>query len=80
MKHDGALCIMMLSDGERELSKEEWDAIRLGRISFSQEDFARIKVEYEELCMIKGRCTPEVKKKMAAYFSKAEKVQKKIKP
>lgn len=74
MKDDGAVCIMMLSDGERELTKEQWDEIRLGRISFSQEDFARIKIEYEELCMVKGRCSPEVKKKMNAFFAKAEKI------
>lgn len=75
MLDDGATCIMMLSEGQRDLTKSEWDAIRLGRPSMSQEDFARSKVELEELCMQKGRCAPEVKKKMDAFFAKMEKIK-----
>lgn len=47
---DGARCITYITRRTRDLSAEEFDDIRLGRISLSPQDYAKLKATLEQLC------------------------------
>jgi hypothetical protein len=47
---EDAHCARFLDDETRDISPEEWQEMRVGRVSISAEDFAEIKAEIEQLC------------------------------
>jgi hypothetical protein len=58
LMEDGARCSTFISRRTRNLSADEFDEIRLGRISLSPRDYARLKASVEKICVV-NRCTYE---------------------
>lgn len=52
----GARCTYALSGKTRNLNKEEWDAIRFGRISADSEGYTNWKTAIETLCQQTKKC------------------------
>jgi len=63
----GATCNRMLSDRQRELTKEEWDLERPGMICGKPEAFANLKEVIQKLCVKNKKCEYE-KIKQATRF------------
>lgn len=55
----GARCKHTLSGSGSNISPEEWDKMRLGRISFTAEGFENWKTGLETLCYQTKRCDYE---------------------
>lgn len=58
----GATCFHTLSDGMRELEKEQWDRERVGQLCTTSESFANWKAAILKLCEETKRCTYEEEK------------------
>lgn len=55
----GATCTKMLSEEQRELTKEEWDTERFGMICGKAEAFANLKSVIQKLCVKNKKCEYE---------------------
>jgi hypothetical protein len=55
----GAECFHTLSNKERSLNKEEWDAARFGMLCTSAESFTNWKTAIMQLCEQSQKCTFE---------------------
>lgn len=55
----GASCTKMLSEEQRELTKEEWDIERVGMLCGKAEAFANLKEVIQKLCVKNKKCEYE---------------------
>lgn len=53
-----AFCASTLSKNKRTIPKEEWEKIKVGRPSISPEDFAKLRIFIEEVC-VEINCSKE---------------------
>lgn len=65
-----ASCFHMFSDSSRDLSKEEWDELRVGWLSQSPELYANIESALESECQTHHDCSYEVDKQVRNFFLK----------
>lgn len=72
----GALCFHTLSDDEREMTKEQWDAERFGMICTKSENFAEWKTAILKLCRKNPICTYEMTREVRAFSMKVARVAK----
>jgi hypothetical protein len=82
---DGANCFHFLTDESRDLSKAEWDDLRVGQVCTMDppdhygETFADIKATIAKLCTkTPNACSYEAKKKLSNFFRNLQKVQRGI--
>ena len=72
---DGAFCFHTLNNSERDITKEEWDALSPGWIAGSPEAFANLKIAVEQLCKETKKCTYETQKRLQAFFEKTKRAR-----
>lgn len=67
--HKGAACTFTVrkTKPDRLLTESEWQAIRLGRISVSPSDWAKIRAFIEKVCARKGACKDGWKEQLTAF-------------
>lgn len=75
---DGAYCFHTLSDKERDLTKEEFEALSLGWLAGSPEAYGNLKEAVEKLCSGNSKCTYEEVQAFKAFFFKVEEGQARI--
>ncbi len=61
---EGADCTFINTGTRTRLSEEEYAQIYLGRISFSPEDWGRLRVFIDSICARKGRCKNDMEEKL----------------
>lgn len=66
--HRGAACTHTIkgSGRDRLLTEQQWQAIRLGRISMTPEAWARVRIFIENVCARKGACNDDWQDKLSA--------------
>ncbi len=72
--HRGAGCFYTIEDSERRLTEEEWQNIRLGRISMTSDAWIEFRRFIEKVCARKGVC----KKKWREIEERLDNVENKI--
>lgn len=77
---DEAFCFHTVSENERDVTKADWDTLRRGRISGTQEAFASLKATILKLCELTKKCQGEAAQKIETFFTKVEvaKVKQKV--
>ena len=64
---EGAQCVWTVQGPNRRLSKLEWDAISLGRVSQTAQDYGKIRLFIEKACEVSKKCKlPELKERLKA--------------
>jgi hypothetical protein len=76
---NSASCFHTLSNESRDLSQQEWDAMRVGMLCTSADSFANWKSALEKLCHQTGNCTYELKKNLTEFFNKVSSFQERAK-
>lgn len=66
----GASCFHTVSDDARELSKEEWDALRFGQVCTGPDNFANWKAAILKFCSRTKICSFDFKKKVIQFTDK----------
>jgi hypothetical protein len=66
---EGASCFNTLNDNSRDISKEEWDKERVGKLCTSPETFADLQAAILKLCKASGRCVYDSKSKSLIFKS-----------
>jgi hypothetical protein len=76
LTEDGAYCVKFLTGEERDVTPEDWDAQRFGRISLSPQDFTEIKKTLEKLCSLPNRCTYEEEQLVKNFHRRLSRARK----
>lgn len=71
---EGAYCFHTLSDGERDVPKEQWDLERFGMICTKSENFAQWKSAILKLCKHSKVCKLEVEEAVNKFTGKVERI------
>lgn len=70
----GASCFHTLTDEARDLSKEEWDALRFGQVCTGPDNFANWKAAILKFCSRTKICSFDFKKKVIEFSEKVDQV------
>lgn len=74
-KH-GALELHTLNNQQRWIDKITWDALRMGMVCTTTDNFADNKGNIEKLCSFSSDCTYETQQAIKAFFVKLKKAHK----
>jgi len=63
----GADCTFINTGTRRRLNEDQFAEIYLGRISFSHEDWGRLRIFIDSICARKGRCDNDLEEKLNQF-------------
>jgi hypothetical protein len=68
----GASCFHTLSDKQRDLTIDQWDAERFGMVCTRAENFSNWKAAILKLCKATKSCSFEEVQQIQAFFDRVE--------